>query len=106
MVQRLQIVPRNQRPAVAESSANVTVVGGPLKQRALAKQRVAESSTKPERAVVGMDILKDFVCSRECLRIPATGESPHLLSIKFYSCPDNYPGREPPNFCIPDFGKY
>lgn len=67
---------------------------------------MAESSTKPERIESGVNILKDFICSRECLKIPATGESPHLVSIKFYGYPDDYHGREPSPFCIPHFSAY
>lgn len=110
MIEKLLAVPRTQLPAVAESSANVTVTGGVLKRRTLAKMRVAESSSESHARPVSVDdeanILKDFVWSKSCVRIPATGESPHLVPIKFYSYPDNYPGREPWPFCIPDFGAY
>jgi hypothetical protein len=106
MFQQLRIASPMQRPALAESSTNVTVHGGPLKRRALAKQRVVESSAKPESAEDRLDILKDFVCSRKCLRIPATSESPHFQNINFYRFPDGYIGREPRNFKIPDFGAF
>ncbi|KAM0251911.1 hypothetical protein ACHAQJ_007974 [Trichoderma viride] len=106
MVQRLRTASHIQRPAVAESSANVTVNGGSLRRRALAKQRVAESSAKPESAEDSLDILKDLVCSRECLRIPATSETPHLQSINFYKFPDGYIRREPRNFKIPHLGAF
>lgn len=106
MFERLLTIPRKQLPAVAESSANVTTNGGALKQRALAKSMVAESSRSPKRVESEIHILKEFLCSRMCMRIPATGKHPHLLSIKFYDCPSHYPGHEPQNFRIPDFSAF
>lgn len=104
---RLQATPRVRPAAVAESSANLTVAGGPLRRRALAKQRLAESATDPAHAAQDdAAVLTDLVGSRDCLRIPADGEDVHLLSIDFYKCPVDYPGHEPPTSCIPDFGSY
>ncbi|KAM7211779.1 hypothetical protein V8F06_012846 [Rhypophila decipiens] len=109
IVERLQAaaVSGTQIPGVAESSANITVTGGPLKRRALAKQRLEEPSRTPRPVQTDVNILKDFACSKMCLRIPATSsESPHLLSINFYNYPDAYPAREPSPYRIPDFGPY
>ncbi|RHZ43196.1 nucleic acid/nucleotide deaminase domain-containing protein [Aspergillus thermomutatus] len=103
---KLPIVSHIQRPAQAESSANVTVAGGALKRRALAKQRMMESSRESKSSKDEMTILDDFVCSKECFRIPANGETPHFLSIDFYRSPQNYMGHEPPTWCIPDFSAY
>ncbi|KAL7944129.1 hypothetical protein V8C42DRAFT_358803 [Trichoderma barbatum] len=106
MIQKLQAIPIIQRPKMAELSANVTVAGGRLRRQALAKQRIIESSERLTSSGTARDTLTDFVCSRDCLRIPATGESPHLLSINFYKCSSNYNGREPRNFHIPHFGAF
>jgi hypothetical protein len=103
---KLPIVPRIQRPAQAESSAYVTVAGAALKRRALAKQRMMESSRETKSSKDEMPVLDDFVCSKECFRVPANGESPHFVSIDFYRPPHNYIGNEPQTWCIPDFSAY
>ncbi|KAF4236359.1 hypothetical protein CNMCM6457_002341 [Aspergillus fumigatiaffinis] len=99
---KLPVVPRIRRPAQAESSANVTVAGGALKRRALAKQRIMESSAESKSSKDKTPILDDFVCSQESFRIPANGGTPHFLSIDFYRPPHNYIGNEPQTWCIPD----
>jgi hypothetical protein len=106
MQQRLRNTPHTQRPQEAESSANLTIAGGALRQRALARMRVAESSTRPESTGSEVNTLKDFVCSKKCIRFPATGESPHHQIITFYNCPTDYPGPEAVTFRIPDFSTY
>ncbi|KAK0709374.1 hypothetical protein B0T26DRAFT_721313 [Lasiosphaeria miniovina] len=106
MFERLRTVSQDRLPAVAESSANVTVTGGALKRRALAKSRVAESTKNSKGAESQIPTLKDSVCSKTCMRIPANGEPPHLLSIKFYEHPGDLPGHEPVTFRIPDFGAF
>lgn len=95
MRQRLQTLPRVRPAAVPESSANMTVGRGPLHRRALADQRVAEAATdRSDSEHRGMaeggaraDDLTNFVCARNCVRIPADGGAPHFSSIKFYTRP-------------------
>lgn len=106
MNEKLSSVPRIQRPAQAESSANVTVAGGALAQHALARQRMTESLTESKSSEDEITTLKDFVCSKEGFRIPANREAPHFLSIDFYKCPIDYIGREPSTWCIPDFSAH
>lgn len=106
MVQRLREVYPSQRLAVAESSVNATVVNKPLQRRALAKQRIAESTGGRKNKESRQKILRDFVCSTKCLRIPACSELPHLFDVRFYRYPVDYSGCEPSNYCIPDFSTY
>jgi hypothetical protein len=103
---KLSIVPCIRRAAQAESSANVTVAGGALKRRALAKQRIMESSAESKSSKDETPLLDDFVCSQECFRIPANGETSHFVSIDFYRPPHNYIGNEPQTWCTPDFSAY
>lgn len=106
MQQLLRNAPHTQRPKEAESSANLTITGRALSRRALARMRVAESSTRPEDTKSEVNTLEDFICSKKCVRFPATGESPYHELINFYNCPTDYPGPESVKFCVPDFSKY
>lgn len=106
MSEKLTSIPRIQRTAQAQSSANITVTGSALTRRALAKQRIIESLTESKSSKDEITVLKDFLCSKECFRIPANGEAPHFLSIDFYKCPKNYIGHESSTWCIPDFSTY
>jgi hypothetical protein len=106
MQQQLKNVIRTQRPKKAESSANVTVAGGALKQSALTRMREVESWNTPSGTEGEVGSLKEFVCSRQCIRFPATGEPARYQMIKFYRCPTDYPGTEPVTFCIPDLSTY
>ncbi|XWW94586.1 hypothetical protein V2A60_002531 [Cordyceps javanica] len=106
LVQRLRTTVHTQRPANAESSVNMTVVGNPLQRRALAKQRVIESMARPAPVESAKIILKDLTCSKRCLLIPAAGQRPCLVDINFYVQPAAYPGYELSNDGIPDFGGY
>ncbi|KAJ6071225.1 hypothetical protein N7499_009239 [Penicillium canescens] len=106
MQQQLKDIPRTQRAKKAESSANITVAGGALRQRALAKLREAESWTTPGSTEGEIGSLKEFVCSKLCIRFPATGDPAHYQLINFYDCPADYPGPEPVNFRIPDLSTY
>jgi hypothetical protein len=106
MQQQLKDFLRTQRPKRAESSTNVTVAGGALKHSALTRMREAESWTTPGGTEGEVGCLKELVCSRQCIRFPATGEPAHCRMIDFYRCPTDYPGTEPVTFCIPDLSTY
>ncbi|KAK9847128.1 hypothetical protein MYU51_020453 [Penicillium brevicompactum] len=106
MQQQLKGFLRTQRPKRAESTTNVTVAGGALKHNALTRMREVESWTTPGGTEGEIGCLKELVCSRQCIRFPATGEPAHCQMIDFYRCPTDYPGTEPVIFCIPEFSTY
>jgi hypothetical protein len=106
MLEQLQGIRRPQRQAEAQSSANVTVKGGAIRRQALAKVRVIESSLRSGSIKKEGSIKKTLVCSKECIRFPALGKSPHILSIDLYDYLDECPGKEPSRLRIPDFAAH
>lgn len=109
MTQRLQNISRIRPVAVAESSANLTLAGGPLQLQALVKQRVTESTSSPQQKAdeISAEMSKNFVRSHICLRLPANEEVPHLINIDFCVTPTTSRCPEPTEFgCIPNFGVY
>ncbi|KAL1876172.1 hypothetical protein VTK73DRAFT_9610 [Phialemonium thermophilum] len=115
MTERLRVVAPVRRPLAAESTAHVSVAGGPLRRRALAEQRAIEAAGPPRQdGAASADstsgagaAFADFVGSRRCLRIPASGEAPHLVTVHFYKpAAHGYPASEPATFHVPDLAAY
>jgi hypothetical protein len=106
MLEQLTDTRRTQRQAEAQSSANVTVKGGAIRRQALAKERETESSLRSDNIKKEGLIKKTLICSSKCIRFPALGKSPHILSIDLYDYLDEWPGKEPSNLRIPDFAAH
>jgi hypothetical protein len=95
---------RTQLQAEGQSSANVTVKGGAIKRQALAKSRETESSLTSDRYIKKEGLIKEtLIGSSRCIRFPAFGKSPHVLSIDLCDYFDERPSKEPSHLRIPDF---